>query len=64
MLESDVHLASVNITVLGLTNLDAYLKRMYQLYIANCGAQTFVQGPDIFLSIILNMCFGCSKEPS
>ena len=34
-LESDVHIgfASVNITVLGLTNTDANLKRMHQLYI-------------------------------
>ena len=33
-LESDVHLgfASVNITVLGLTNPDVNLKRMHQLY--------------------------------
>ena len=34
-LESDVHLgfASVNISVLGLTNPDVNLKRMHQLYI-------------------------------
>ena len=34
-LESDVHhgFASVNITVLGLTNPDINLKRMHQLYI-------------------------------